>query len=85
MTSQKLNENIVQLKEEVSTKENRIQELNDTIAQQNQRLEELQQLNQDYSTIVDVLNYQIMHGNQCLYTANMNVDLIVHDTNRNTD
>ena len=26
-----------------------------------------------------------MHGNQCLYTANMNVDLIVHDTNQNTD
>ena len=26
-----------------------------------------------------------MHGNQSLYTANMNVDLIVHDTNQNTD
>ena len=35
LLSQKLNENIVQLKEEISNKENRIQELNDTIAQQN--------------------------------------------------
>ena len=80
-----MNENIEQLKDEVLIKENRIQELNDTIAQQNQRLEELQQLNQDYYKIIEVLNYQITHGNQCLYTANINVDLIVHDTNQNTD
>src|SRR5436305_6000193 len=56
--SQKLNESLDQLKNEVSTKENRIQELNDTIAQQNQRIEELQQLNQDYYKIIEEIKIE---------------------------
>ena len=90
--SQQMNENLEQLKETVTTRENRIQELSDTIAQQNQQLEEQQQkiieigkINQDYFKMIDMLNQQIIYGNQCLNTANLNVDLVVHTTNQNTD
>src|SRR5437868_7615334 len=90
--SQQTNENLEQLKEAVTTRENRIQELNDTIAQQNQQLEKQQQeiieigrINQDYFKTIDTLNQQIIYGNQYLNTENLNVDLVVHTTNQNTD
>jgi len=90
--SHQMNENFEKLKETVLIKENRIQELNDTIAQQNQQLEKQQQeifelgkINQDYFKTIEMLNQQIIYGNQCLNTANLNVDLVVHTTNQNTD